>query len=201
MRSIEQHYGAAGGRFLCPQTVCRRSLWLTSPSPQCNYRLFVLGTRGRSWQKISIKRNRTYPNTFLHLQLCAPWFLCFTYRVNDGCLWPTGVIHRIKALFNFQSYTQLLKQRRFQPSFQTQHFPQFIYILSTSIESCFVSSFLGCFPILRRRSLLVVNKGNCLLFVTIQVAWKHICYCQTLFECLLMCVSLVLLLFLEISEK
>lgn len=32
-----------------------------------------LGTRGRSWQKISIKRNRTYPNTFLHLQLCAPW--------------------------------------------------------------------------------------------------------------------------------
>lgn len=39
----EQHYGAAGGRFLCPQAVCRRSLWLTSPSPQCNYRLLVWG--------------------------------------------------------------------------------------------------------------------------------------------------------------
>lgn len=204
MRSIERHYGTEGGRFLCPQTVCRRSLWLTSPSPQCNYRLFVLGTRGHSWQKIrhyNHHQRREKQDISQHIFTSIALYLlissknmckCFS-KFHKQCKWQLSLTYRSDSpykklcLISCPS-THGYWSRDF--NHQTKHYSQSIYILPTIHRELFCHFILGSLSYFEvRKSVLRGNKGNCLVFVTIQVAWKHICYCQTVYVCILKCFS------------
>ncbi len=85
---------------------------------------------------------------------------------------------------------------------ETGHIPTHLYIYSSVLldqlkNFClelFCQFILGLFSYFETQKSVGGEQGNCLVFVTIQVAWKHICYCQTVFKWILMCVSLVLLL-------